>query len=122
MLYPQQSHIENWNVKYLNELWKGRKPTVKYFHIFGSKCYILADREPRRKLDPKSEEGIFLGYSTNSRAFRVFNSRTNTVMESINVVVEDTHSTKKPDADENVDPYTAPSVSLKDEADIDKIE
>jgi hypothetical protein len=26
----------------LYELWKGRKPTVKYFHVFGSKCYILS--------------------------------------------------------------------------------
>ena len=53
----------------LYELWKGRKPNVKYFHVFGSKCYILKDREQRRKMDPKSDEGIFLGYSTNSRAF-----------------------------------------------------
>lgn len=29
----------------LYELWKGRKLNVKYFHVFGSKCYILADRE-----------------------------------------------------------------------------
>ncbi|KAK2402491.1 cysteine-rich RECEPTOR kinase [Trifolium repens] len=73
----------------LYEIWKGRKPNVKYFHVFGSKCYILADREQRRKLDPKSDEGIFLGYSTNSRAYRVFNNRTKTMMESINVVIKD---------------------------------
>ncbi|WJX76662.1 hypothetical protein P8452_60053 [Trifolium repens] len=73
----------------LYELWKDRKPTVKHFHIYGSKCYILADREPRRKLDPKSDEGIFLGYSTNSRAYRVYNSKTQVVMEFVNVVVED---------------------------------
>jgi len=60
----------------LYELWKGRKATVKYFHVFGSKCYILADRDYRRKMDPKSDEGIFLGYSTNSRAYRVYNSKT----------------------------------------------
>ena len=71
------------------EAWKGRKPNVKYFHVFGSKCYILADREQRRKMDPKSDEGIFLGYSTNSRAYRVFNSRTKVMMESINVIVDD---------------------------------
>jgi len=41
------------------------------------------------KFDSKSDEGIFLGYSTNSRAYRVFNKRTETVMESINVVVDD---------------------------------
>jgi hypothetical protein len=73
----------------LYELWKDRKPTVKHFHVFGSKCYILADREPRRKLYPKSDEGIFLGYSTNSRAYRVYNSKTQVVMESVNVVVKD---------------------------------
>jgi len=27
-----------------------------YFHVFGSKCYILVDREQRRKMDPKSDE------------------------------------------------------------------
>ena len=44
----------------LYELWKGRKPNVKYFHIFGSTCYILADREYHRKWDAKSEHGLFL--------------------------------------------------------------
>src|SRR3954463_2123621 len=43
-------------------------------------------------MDPKSDEGIFLGYSTNSRAYIVFNSRTKTIMESINVVVDDVHN------------------------------
>ncbi|CAJ2652309.1 unnamed protein product [Trifolium pratense] len=84
----------------LYELWKNIKPTVKYFHVFGSKCYILADREPRRKLDPKSDEGIFLGYSTNSRAYRDFNSRTRTMMESINVVIDDTDLTSADPAEE----------------------
>jgi len=60
----------------LYELWKGRKPTARYFHVFRSKCYILTDREYRRKMDPKGDEGIFLGYSTNSKAYRVYNSRT----------------------------------------------
>ncbi|MCH79563.1 gag-pol polyprotein [Trifolium medium] len=87
----------------LYELWKGRKPTVKHFHVFGSKCYILADREPRRKLDPKSEEGIFLGYSTNSRAYRVYNSRTKILMESINVVIDDATLSKPTDVDLDVD-------------------
>jgi hypothetical protein len=62
---------------------------VKYFKTFGSKCYILRDRENLGKFDTKSDEGIFLGYSTNSRAYRVFNKRTEIVMESINVIVDD---------------------------------
>ena len=42
----------------LYELWKGRKPTMKYFHVFGSKCYILEDRDYRRKMDLKSSVWI----------------------------------------------------------------
>ena len=33
------------------ELWKGRKPNVKYFKIFGSTCSILKDRENVGKFD-----------------------------------------------------------------------
>jgi len=70
-------------------MWKERKPTVKYFHVFGSKCYILADRDYRRKMNPKSDEGIFMGYSTNSRVYRVYNNKIQVVMKSINVVIDD---------------------------------
>ena len=71
------------------ELWKGKKPVVKYFKIFGSDCYILRDRKNLEKFDAKSDKGYFLGYSSTSRAYRVYNLRTKTVMESSNVVIND---------------------------------
>lgn len=37
----------------LYDLWKGRDPNIKYFHVFGSKCYIMADREQRGKWIPR---------------------------------------------------------------------
>ena len=51
------------------ELWYGHSPKVKYFKVFGSKCSILEDFK-NGKLDAKSEEGIFLGYSTRSKAYK----------------------------------------------------
>ena len=75
--------------KTVYEIWNGKKPRVKYFQVFGSKCYILNGRENLGKFDAKSDEGIFLGYSTTSRAYRVFNKRTKVVMESINVEIDD---------------------------------
>ncbi|MGV8048653.1 hypothetical protein PJP07_31105, partial [Mycobacterium kansasii] len=45
------------------EMWFKKKPSVKYFCTFGSKCYILYDREILRKFDAKIGEGIFLGYA-----------------------------------------------------------
>ncbi|KAA0035673.1 gag-pol polyprotein [Cucumis melo var. makuwa] len=44
------------------------------------------------KWDVKSDQGIFLGYSLNSRAYKVFNIKSGTVMETINVVVNDFES------------------------------
>jgi len=83
------------------EIWRGQKPTVKYFKTFGSKCYILRDRENLGKFDSKSDEGIFLGYSINSRAYWVFNKRTETIMESINVVVDDDEGERSSSSEEN---------------------
>jgi len=97
----------------LYELWKGRKPTVKYFHVLGSKCYILADIDYKRKMDPKSEEGIFLGYSTNNRAYRVYNSRTQVVMESINMVINDVAKDTVPDVVPSVEAYPETSAQEK---------
>ena len=72
------------------ELWKGRKPNVKYFRIFGSICFILKDRENVGKFDSRSNGGIFLGYSSICKAYRVYNKRTKKVMETVNVVINET--------------------------------
>nr|GFB87358.1 retrovirus-related Pol polyprotein from transposon TNT 1-94 [Tanacetum cinerariifolium] len=61
------------------------KPSVKFFHIFGSVCYIVRDGENRDKMKEKGDECIFVGYSNQSRAYRVFNKRTRVIMESIHV-------------------------------------
>lgn len=84
-------------------MWKGRKPIVKYFHVSGRKCYILEDREQRRKMDPKSDEGIFLGYSINSISYRVYNNFTKTLSKSINIVIVDTSEDKNEVKDEDED-------------------
>nr|GEY00189.1 uncharacterized mitochondrial protein AtMg00810-like [Tanacetum cinerariifolium] len=62
-----------------------RKPSVKFFHLFGSLCYIVRDGENLDKIKEKGDECIFMGYSTQSRAYRVFNKRTRVIMESIHV-------------------------------------
>ncbi|KAK1578686.1 hypothetical protein Q3G72_032340 [Acer saccharum] len=67
----------------------GRKPNVSYFHSFGSKRYILNDHDQLGKFDAKSDEGIFIGYTLDSRAYKVFNLKTKSVMESLNVVIDD---------------------------------
>ena len=62
---------------------------MKYFRIFGSTCFILKDRENVGKFDSRSDEGIFLGYSSTSNAYRVYNKRTMKVIETVNVVIDE---------------------------------
>nr|GFC51591.1 retrovirus-related Pol polyprotein from transposon TNT 1-94 [Tanacetum cinerariifolium] len=66
-----------------------RKPSVKFFHIFGSVCYIVRDGENLDKIKEKGDECIIVGYSTQSRACRVFNKRTRVIMESIHVNLDE---------------------------------
>lgn len=68
------------------ELWFDHTPTVKYFRIFGSKCYIKSDDEIG-KLDARIDEGIFLGYFVKSKAYKFFNLRLRKMNESNNVSV-----------------------------------
>ena len=59
-----------------HELLKGKKPNLSYFKPFGIKCFIHNNnKENLNKFEAKSQEGFFLGYSTNSRAYKVFNIR-----------------------------------------------
>ncbi|KAJ9547455.1 hypothetical protein OSB04_019998 [Centaurea solstitialis] len=50
-----------------------RVPNVKFFHVFGCRCYILNNRDNLGKFDKKADEGYFLGYSLTSKTFRVYN-------------------------------------------------
>nr|GEX10256.1 retrovirus-related Pol polyprotein from transposon TNT 1-94 [Tanacetum cinerariifolium] len=62
-----------------------RKPSVKFFYIFGSLCYIVRDGENPDKMKEKGDACIFVVYSTQSRAYRVFNKRTRVIVETIHV-------------------------------------
>nr|GEY81557.1 hypothetical protein [Tanacetum cinerariifolium] len=62
-----------------------RKSSVKFFHIFGSLCYIVRDGENIDKMKEKGDACIFVGYSTQSKAYRVFNKKTRVIMKSIHV-------------------------------------
>ncbi|KAG5557096.1 hypothetical protein RHGRI_007380 [Rhododendron griersonianum] len=73
------------------ELWKGRKPNISHFRAFGCKCFVHNnDRDDLGKFDARSDEGIFVGYSTSSKAYRVFNKRTLVVEESVHVAFDET--------------------------------
>jgi hypothetical protein len=74
------------------ELWKGRPATINYLKVFGSKCYIKRSEENLGKFDSRTDEGIFLGYSFDSKSYRFYNLRLNNIVMSTNVKVDDEKS------------------------------
>nr|GEX91552.1 retrovirus-related Pol polyprotein from transposon TNT 1-94 [Tanacetum cinerariifolium] len=64
------------------ELFLGRKPALSFMRPFGCPVTILNTIDHLGKFDGKADEGFFVGYSTDSKAFRVFNNRTRIVEES----------------------------------------
>ena len=57
------------------ELWYGRPSSVKYFKVFGNKCYIKRNKDDLGKFDSRTDEGIFLGFSSTKKEYRCFNKR-----------------------------------------------
>ncbi|GJU31762.1 putative reverse transcriptase domain-containing protein, partial [Tanacetum coccineum] len=67
------------------ELFLGRKPALGFMRPHGCLDTILNTIDHLGKFDGKADEGFFVGYSINSKAFRVFNSRTKIVEENMHV-------------------------------------
>ncbi|GJW28914.1 putative ribonuclease H-like domain-containing protein [Tanacetum coccineum] len=60
-------------------------PDLSFFHVFGALCYPTNDSENLGKLQPKADIGIFIGYTSTKKAFRIYNRRTRRIIETIHV-------------------------------------
>ncbi|GJZ53634.1 putative ribonuclease H-like domain-containing protein, partial [Tanacetum coccineum] len=67
------------------ELLIGKPPSISFMRPFGCPLTILNTLDPLGKFDGKSDEGYLLGYSTTSKAFRVYNKRTKRVEENMHI-------------------------------------
>nr|GEV18596.1 retrovirus-related Pol polyprotein from transposon TNT 1-94 [Tanacetum cinerariifolium] len=62
------------------ELINKRKPNIKFFRVFGCRCYLLNDYKDIGKLKAKGDMGVFVGYSKESATFKIYNKRTQEVI------------------------------------------
>jgi len=84
------------------KLFKGRRPNISYFHQFGCTSYILNNKLYLNKFDAKAQRGIFLGYSERPKAYKVYNSETLCVEESMHVKFDDKEpGSETPEQDES---------------------
>jgi hypothetical protein len=67
----------------------GQKPYVSHPRPFGCKCFVLKCGN-LDKFESRSSDGILLGYTPHGRFYRVFNLETNTIVESCDVIFDET--------------------------------
>ncbi|GJX17260.1 putative ribonuclease H-like domain-containing protein [Tanacetum coccineum] len=87
---PQQNRVAERRNRTLIEaartmLADSKTPTLSFMRPFGCPVTILNTIDHLGKFDGKADEGFFVGYSLNSKAFRVFNSRTRIVEENLHI-------------------------------------
>ncbi|GKA43912.1 retrovirus-related pol polyprotein from transposon TNT 1-94, partial [Tanacetum coccineum] len=79
MLYSDEQtpimHIDSWKLTAYHSLMTG-KPSIKHLYIFGCICYITRDGENLDKMKEKGDPCVMVGYSTQSKGYRVYNKRT----------------------------------------------
>ena len=121
--FTQNATLINKHGKTPYEMVKKKKPNLKYFHIFGCKCFVMKTHpEQLTKFDLKADEGIFVGYPVSTRAFRVYNLRTRVIMESIHVSFDDKKITGLEDKDDHDQLHFENEDTNSDIANSDEIE
>jgi len=71
------------------EAWSDSKPSVSHMKVFGSICYVHIPDEKRRKWDDKSKRAIFVGYSSQTKGYRVYLLKENKIDISRDVIFDE---------------------------------
>ena len=70
-----QNRVPHKNIYGFNrfEAWSGHKPDVSHFRIFGSRAWDRIPLDKRRDLEPQFKECLFVGYSEDSKGYKLIN-------------------------------------------------
>ena len=73
-----------WKTPY--ECWFGKKTDLSHLRVFGCVSYVHVPTQLRKKLDPKSEKCIFIGYPEGTKGYKLYNLKSSRFVRSKSVV------------------------------------
>ncbi|CAL9026844.1 unnamed protein product [Prunus brigantina] len=68
------------------EAFTGRKPGIKHLKVFGCICYTHVPSSLRQKFDDKSRKGVFMGYGSCEKGYRVYDLQSKKIVLSRSVI------------------------------------
>ncbi|MCO5613004.1 hypothetical protein L7F22_067277 [Adiantum nelumboides] len=91
------------------QAFSGKKPSLSHFKIFGSDCYVHMPDASRTKWDAKSQKCIFLGYSEESKGYRLYNPTTKKIVISRDAVFAEQPHHEEEDEDSSFENQEIPT-------------
>ncbi|KAM1111108.1 hypothetical protein ACFX13_010490 [Malus domestica] len=76
------------------EAFTGRKPGIKHLKVFGCICYTHVPSPLRQKFDDKTRKGIFMGYGSCEKGYRVYDLQSKKIVLSRSVIFSEDKSWK----------------------------
>ena len=81
-MYAVKAKLDTYNItpikradyKTPTELWSGIKPNNSHLRVFGCQASVHILKKRRHKLDPKSQEMIFVGYKPGSKGYQFWDA------------------------------------------------
>lgn len=67
------------------EIWHGRMPDFSHLRLFGCSAYVMVPPVQRKKMDPKADKMIFVGYSDDHKAYRMLDPKSGKIVISRDV-------------------------------------
>lgn len=98
------------------EAWSGLKPGVGHLKVLGCIAYAHVPDQRRRKLDQKSEKTVFVGYSENTKAYKLYNPVTKKVIISKDVIFDEAKAWNEPLRSEENSPHISVSICSRKES------
>ena len=89
---PPESDICKWRSVSPHELYFEKKLNLAHLRVFDNIAYVHVPKEERRKLDPKAEKCILVGYSDEQKGYKCYNPRTKQVRVRRDIVFDESTS------------------------------
>lgn len=95
-----------------HELFFGRAPDISYLRVFGCRAWVYTPKDQRKKWDANSQPMILMGYEPGSKAYRLWNPKTRSIVVSASArfdettfprkLIQDSTTTPSPPAEQHV--------------------
>ncbi len=100
-------------------LWMRKAPDLSHLRVFGSKCWYVLPKKKVKKLDARSKEGLMMGYSSQSKGYKILDLESSTLIVSRDVTFDessvDSPTTEISDKDGNASNVAIPGGDVKAE-------